>query len=64
MNLVAKILNDGWMEGRRKILKDFCDFGFVVNYFFGSYEQVNPVAKILYDGWMEGRRKIFKFFSV
>ena len=29
LNLVAKILNDGWMEGRRKILKFFaCDFGF------------------------------------
>ena len=57
-NLVAKVLNDGWMGGRRKILKDFCGFGFVVEYFFGSYEQVKLklVAKILNDGWLGGRR--------
>ena len=29
LNLVAKILNDGWMEGQRKILKFLCLFGFV-----------------------------------
>ena len=48
----------GW-GGRRKILKVFCDFGFVVDFFFGSYEQVklNHVVKILNDGWLEGRRK-------
>ena len=45
--------------GQRKSLKVFCDFGFVGDYFFGSYEQVNLnlVAKILNDGWLEGRRK-------
>ena len=50
--------------GRRKILKVFCDFGFVVDYFFGS-KQVTPnlVAKILNDGWLGGRRKILKFFA-
>ena len=29
LNLVAKIPNDGWMEGQRKILKFLCLFGFV-----------------------------------
>ena len=51
--------------GRRKILKVFCDFGFVGDYFFGSFEQVNLnlVAKILNDGWLEGRRKVLIFFA-
>ena len=58
MEVIAKVLNGRWGRTEEDFEVFFCDFGFVVDYFFGS-KQVTPnlVAKILNDGWMEGRRK-------